>query len=412
MAKELAHFKNFAKLKDTQVAFNDITVIAGKPGTGKSYVMKFQYAYDETVSSINNGAYKMHYALMNDGGKEQHFFNMIKPLVEAQMDETLNKLLDDNNYIQAEELFNIKLKKILENNSEDKAFLEAFHQSLQKFSKRQKKSLEATEEEKFHFIFRNILESIFTSLDQIDTEFLYENNKLAINYNDGELKLSKLDIQKSCENAIFVETPLIIEFEKFLPSERFKTPYHIDSLLQELNKTDFSFTSDEISNFINEFKKSTQKIVNGNISKGTHGFSFESDNGKTYDIVNASSGTKSIGLLQYLVTNKALKKGSVLYWEEPEVHLHPEWQLKMIELFIELMNAGVKIVFSTHSTFMVDSLNALSKKEGFSDRVSFNLFKETDGIVENHILEADEEWKLIQDELLKSSLEEIMWQYL
>jgi len=408
MAKELAHFKNFAKLKDTKVAFNDITVIAGKPGTGKSYVMKFQYAYDETVSSIVSGAYQMHYALMYDGGEEQRFFSMLKPLVK--LEESINKLIEDNNYIKAEELLQLKINDIKKDNPEDLHFLDALHKGLEKFSIRQKKSLKATEDEKFHFIFRNILESIFTSIDQIDTEFSYENNNLKLTYNDNEVKLSKLNIQESSKNAIFVETPLIIEFEKFLPSERFKTPYHIDSLLQELNKKDFAFTSDETSSFINEFKKSAQKIVNGNISKGTHGFSFESDNGKTYDIVNASSGTKSIGLLQYLVTNKALKKGSVLYWEEPEVHLHPEWQLKMIDLFVELMNAGVKIVFSTHSPYMPDYLNAISKRRGFADRVSFNLFKETKGVVENHILDTEEKWQMIQDELL-GSLEEIMWEY-
>jgi len=107
-----------------------------------------------------------------------------------------------------------------------------------------------------------------------------------------------------------------------------------------------------------------------------------------------------------------LKKGSVLYWEEPEVHLHPEWQLRMIELFVELMNAGVKIVFSTHSPYMCDYLNAISKKKdnNFSDRVSFNLFEEKDGIVENHILENQKDWNKIQAELL-DPLEEIMWEY-
>lgn len=416
MAKELAHFKNFAKLKDTKVAFNDITVIAGKPGTGKSYVMKFQYAYDETISSIVSGASKMHYALMDSSEYEQVMLDMLKNVIDIHSTfdmSQINKMIDDNNYIEAFKLLGKNKNLIMESFKDNSSVstLDSYIDSLKKFSDRQEKSLEATEEEKFHFIFRNILESIFTSLDQIDTEFLYKNSKLELKYKDNELKFNELNIQGSCENATFVETPLIIEFEKFLPSERFKTPYHIDSLLQELNKKDFSFTSDETSSFINEFKKSTQKIVNGNISKGTQGFSFESDNGKTYDIVNASSGTKSIGLLQYLVTNKVLKKGSVLYWEEPEVHLHPEWQLRMIELFVKLMNAGVKIVFSTHSPYMCDYLNAISQKKGFDDRVSFNLFEKKDGVVENHILETDEDWNMIQAELL-DPLEEIMWEYI
>ncbi len=77
------------------------------------------------------------------------------------------------------------------------------------------------------------------------------------------------------------------------------------------------------------------------------------------------------------------------------------------------MNAGVKIVFSTHSPYMCDYLNAISKKKDndFNDRVSFNLFEEKDGVVENHILETQEDWNKIQAELL-DPLEEIMWEYI
>jgi len=111
-----------------------------------------------------------------------------------------------------------------------------------------------------------------------------------------------------------------------------------------------------------------------------------------------------------LVKNKALKKGSTLYWEEPEVHLHPTWQLKMVDLFIELMNNGIKVVFSTHSPYMADYLNAKATKGGYRDRVAFNLLSEKNGIVSNTILN-DDKWEELQNELL-GPLEDIMWQYL
>jgi len=406
MAKELAHFKNFAKLKDTSIAFNDITVLAGKPGIGKSYVMKFMYAYSETISSIVSGAFKMHFALMDADQNSQMLFRLARLLNEHDNIDEVKKYMDENDYINAYEVF--KTAKI----SKDKfPWHDIFEDSLSDLSEKQKKSLIATEEEKFDFIFRNILESIFGSMEQISSEFSFEYNQSQIEYCENKLDIEKLNISQEIESAIFVETPLILEFEKFLPKDRFETPYHIDSLLKELSKNDFSFTSNETSKFINNFRKASGNIINGNISKGNQGFSFESNNGKTYNIINASSGTKSIGLLQYLVTNKVLKKGSVLYWEEPEVHLHPLWQLKMIELFVELMNAGVKIVFSTHSPYMCDYLNAISQKKDFKNRVSFNLLNENDEVVENYVLESDEDWNKIQAELL-DPLEEIMWEYI
>ncbi len=404
------NLKNFAKIKGSDFDIEDITVFAGKPGSGKSYIMKFQYAYTEAMSSILNGTYTMHYALMDNSENEESILQAFRNLLShygINNQEEINQYIDLNDYIKAYELIDSESKNVEEKN---KAFIHVIKNILKKRSEKQTKSLLASKDEKFHFIFRNILESTFGDINQLNENFIYSTEEVTINYGDNKLAVNNLLFNDRNEGAIFVETPLILEFQKFLPTEKFKVPYHIDSLLQELNKNDFTFTSEDTNKFIHEFKTSTSKIINGNIAKGTQGFSFESDSGKNYNIVNASSGIKSIGLLQYLVTNKALKKGSTLFWEEPEVHLHPTWQLKMIDLFIELMNAGVKIVFSTHSPFMADYLNAKAQREKFSDRVSFNLLSEENGVVSNTILN-DENWNLLQDELM-GAFEDIMWQYL
>jgi len=82
----------------------------------------------------------------------------------------------------------------------------------------------------------------------------------------------------------------------------------------------------------------------------------------------------------------------------------------MVDLFIELMNAGVKIVFSTHSPYMADYLNAISKRNGYRERISFNVLDEKDGVVTNHILD-DDNWDILQKELM-DTFEDILWQYL
>jgi predicted ATPase len=319
---ELAHFKNFAKLKDTSIEFNDITVLAGKPGTGKSYVMKMMYAIEEML-------------------------------------------------VKSDDDIDIKI-----------------------------------------FYLHNIILSIFSKHEQISNKYSIEFDNLNMLYDYSTLTVNFKSFKSIQEkvNILFVETPLILEFKKFMNHEKGKTPYHIESLLNILD-TDYSFIDKEQEKFIKSFREKSQAIIGGDIESSGDSFIFNRKDDKNYDILNASSGIKSIGLLQYLVTNKALKKGSVLFWEEPEVHLHPDWQKKMVELFIELMNAGIKIVFSTHSAYMIEYLNALSKKQELTDRVSFNLLQEENGIVENTILSNSNNWELIQDELL-NPLEEIAWEYL
>jgi len=403
------NLKNFAKIKDSNFDINDITVFAGKPGTGKSFIMKFLYAETEAIHSIISGNYVKHYALADSKEHESSMLNFLQyrfPKKENNRYKNINTFIQTNDYIGAYEVFKEEFP-LIEN---ENPALNLIQTILKKYSEKQEKAFTDTEEDRFHFIFRNILENIFVDINQINESFSYESSNLKLTFDDDKLNIENANISDDNDGALFVETPLILEFQKFLPTEPFKVPYHIGSLLQELNKNDFTFTSEESNNFINEFIKSTATVINGNISKNATDFAFVSHNGKTYNIVNASSGIKSIGLLQYLVKNRAIKKGSTLYWEEPEVHLHPTWQLKMVELFIELMNAGVKIVFSTHSPYMADFLNAISTKQDFRNRVSFNLLNETDGIVSNTILN-EENWQNLQKELL-GPLEDIMWQYL
>ncbi|MBU1667617.1 ATP-binding protein [bacterium] len=388
---ELAHFKNFAKLKDTSIEFNDITVLAGKPGTGKSYVMKMMYSIEEALYQKDKNYWSIYQTIFSliDGF---YFYDKAKQLPEGTF---LYEMLDKKNY---SEILNYLIKFNIKLHNKDRA-IKVLENIIQN-----EKSIE--------FYLNNLISSIFVNQKQISNDYELSFGDILLKYKNEKLSLKRekvYTIQNEVE-VVFVETPLILEFKKFMNHEKGKTPYHIESLLNVLD-TDYSFIDEEQDKFIKSFREKSQEIIGGNIESSGDSFIFNRMDDKNYDILNASSGIKSIGLLQYLVTNKALKKGSVLFWEEPEVHLHPEWQKKMIELFLELMNAGIKIVFSTHSPYMCEYLNALSKNRKLTDRVSFNLLQEDNGVVENVILKDSENWDLIQSELL-DPLEEIAWEYL
>ena len=64
--------------------------------------------------------------------------------------------------------------------------------------------------------------------------------------------------------------------------------------------------------------------------------------------------------------------------DEPEVHLHPKWQLKYAEFIVELSKSGVKIVVNSHSPYMIQALIKYARDKGIVDKSNFYLTKKID----------------------------------
>ena len=72
----------------------------------------------------------------------------------------------------------------------------------------------------------------------------------------------------------------------------------------------------------------------------------------------ASSAVKSLFGLWFYLENQA-RPGDVLMIDEPELNIHPKNQLEMARLLARLVNAGLNVVISTHSDYMVREFNNL-----------------------------------------------------
>jgi len=77
-----------------------------------------------------------------------------------------------------------------------------------------------------------------------------------------------------------------------------------------------------------------------------------------------SSGIKMFGYFQMLILNGTLGENSVLILDEPEVHLHPKWQLKMASFIVLLIKKyKIKILVNSHSPYMIEALELYSSKQ-------------------------------------------------
>ena len=72
----------------------------------------------------------------------------------------------------------------------------------------------------------------------------------------------------------------------------------------------------------------------------------------------ASSSANQLTLLYLYFKYWAREKGNFLIIDEPEVNLHPENQIKLLDLLINFVNqSNNKVLIATHSSLLADAVN-------------------------------------------------------
>ena len=71
-----------------------------------------------------------------------------------------------------------------------------------------------------------------------------------------------------------------------------------------------------------------------------------------------SSTVKSLFALWFYLEHRA-RPGDILMIDEPELNIHPDNQRKIARLLARLVNAGINIVISTHSDYIIREFNSL-----------------------------------------------------
>jgi len=193
----------------------------------------------------------------------------------------------------------------------------------------------------------------------------------------------------------FVETPIVwnlqnlfrsstdIESHLRMINERIDIPYPF--LMKDLyfklgNKREY------IEDWTQKYNSNIISIINGKFIKDENGlFSFYRNNVKIdFDLIDVATGIKTFGILQVLLDNNRLNNYSLLILDEPEVHLHPKWQLEMAKIIVELVKNGVKILVNSHSPYMIQALIKYArdaKDKDIVDKSNFYLTRKDEDYV-------------------------------
>ena len=77
---------------------------------------------------------------------------------------------------------------------------------------------------------------------------------------------------------------------------------------------------------------------------------------KPISVTLADVGLGYNQILPVIVQGLLTPPGGLVIFEQPEIHLHPDVQAKLVQFFVGLAKAGRRVLVETHSSHMVDHL--------------------------------------------------------
>lgn len=380
--------KNFAKIKEAEIHFDGLTVIAGDNNTGKSTIGKVLFTLFHSLRNMPQ--------LVLEERKEviRNFFSVLL------RSDTERFLLYQNlrmggisdlwtgldTTVKPEQSW---YEVLLHNTEEVLHFdLSDDEKETLKFKIAEAWTPSYEEIEKslvgnaFFDMFAGQSNSVYGEAEARISLCIQGKEKEAV-FQANECKEYKSGIEL-LEDAIYVDDPFLIDqcFHRRIRGLGIETNPLRKSLISYLETDDRPGVIEglEIKRKLSKIFSLFQQIVPGNITREKRRFVLELDNqGGVLNVENWSTGIKSFAILKRLLENGTLHEKGILILDEPEIHLHPEWQLCYAEVLVLLQREfDLTILLTTHSPFFLDAIELFACKHGIGEKAHYYL-SENDG---------------------------------
>ncbi len=409
-----AKIENLGKIDTINVDIKPLTILVGKNSTGKSFITKSLYCILNTlnknllhiklsklVETIDVYIYEIYSSLSQKRNYDKEILLFIK-------EEYIPFLLSIVEEIKDKDL--IFAEKIIKENKKD--FL-TLNKKLENYIKRKEKLMELSQRTKYilRFLSKNVenLKSIFDNirnflLSQIQKtleenfkhNFQQKNLENLVKFGEPKSRIDLegigtveinlrgdinfdfyprgIEIIGNLKNIIYIDSPVYLKIRKGIKKEtpffakgRFLKgyPQYIDELYNFLEIQTIEKNED---NFL-QISKEIQKIVGGKFTIDEIGDLNFLEKEKEIQLSLLAMGTSNLALLEYLIRNNIISKGSFLIIDEPESHLHPSWQVKLTEILYKIAESGANVIIATHSMNILKALEFIVKNNKDASKI-------------------------------------------
>ncbi|PFC23505.1 hypothetical protein CN264_19040 [Bacillus cereus] len=245
------------------------------------------------------------------------------------------------------------------------------------------------------------------------------------------------------EDVTYIESPLTFQMHKIISeastfssdrkimghsvkkSRKNLIPFHMKDLISKMSESSYYTIDLDSVLFENElfddmvfendhqtFIDDISGIIDGEsvLDKDLDEFLFQRKiNEKLYSFKtsNVASGIKSFSMIQMLLKAQMMNDRTILIIDEPEIHLHPKWQVKYCEIIAKLASLGIKILVTSHSPYIVQALRVFAKRYEMDSKTNFYLAEKKES--GSQILNVNEDLNSIFKKL-SDPIQNLLWE--
>ena len=394
MRLEIQHF---SKIKQASIKLDGITVIAGENNTGKSTVGKIlscmfnsMYKVDEKASQKKkeqiesllryNWQNSWYHNLKNDDQRvtvnvpsrtsRKRYANAAELIMAADEErkiEIISELYDN-------------LRNVIDDERRDALC----HEVLEKVNSILNLKNEAVEQtliaDTFGRYFYGQMNDLYEPESEAKAILLIQGKKIQVGIKQNSEYMIEREISVMHE-AISIDSPAIMDYMNSWEYSDGLSEQDLH-LLQKLsaNIPDNAIGKLMAEEKISDILKMLSEVTIGKVIKNEDGDFFLADEEMHYfEIGNLSMGIKAFTIIRTLLEKGEIHEKDVMVLDEPEIHLHPEWQLIYAELIVLLEKyLHLTILITTHSPYFLEAIETYTKKHNV-DHITNYYLAQADG---------------------------------
>lgn len=382
------YLKNIGKVAEANVEIKGITVIAGENDTGKSTVGRALFSLFNSFYEIGEQIRQERLAGIVSALQVIYgdVYFVLSGLQSKGAEEYAEEILSNaQRYIENRQLLEKDMHKILTPETDSYRTL-LKNVDFAGAAKRVYDILCVSDDDIFQLVinkkvnaeFNGQLLNIYADGEGV-IELKVKNEKLTVTVFDDAVSAKEINHCFHTE-AIYIDDPFVLD-DMNLKTLQWKQSY-VDHRIHLQNKLFFKRSASSVVDELVVEKKFERindmlsSVCSGTIVKQRNrrvGYRLKNSN-KILNVKNLSTGLKTFAILKTLLSNGAITDNGTIILDEPEIHLHPEWQLLFAELIVLLYKEfHMHILLNTHSPYFLRAIEVYAAKYGVSDMCRYYL---------------------------------------